>query len=188
MGGDAPGSARQPGVEDDTLADLETPGLGPQRHDFGHHLMAGDVGQGGEGGHGVVDVTGGEVAQDQLGLGSADPGQDRPGEHPVGPGERGVVDLVQAEGDGGQQGLELVGRCRTDFVVSGAAPKTRAFMPRPGLRPVGHGPHAQHEGVEVRRLHLDDRLHVGEVVLELLAVDGVDDAAAISDGGAFGPS
>ena len=66
-----------------------------------------------------------------------------------------------------------VGTGRTS-PLSGRAPKTRAFMTgrRPGL---AHGPHAGHEPVEVPGLHLHDRPHVGNVVLEQVALEALDD-------------
>ena len=106
--GDAPGRAGQPGVEDDALADVEPAGVGAERDDLGDDLVPGDVGQGGEGGHRVVDVARVEVAQHQLGVGPADAREDRPGHDPVGAHEPGVVDVVQAERDAGQHRLELV--------------------------------------------------------------------------------
>ena len=42
----SPGTAGQPGVEQHPLADLETGGLRTERHDLGHHFVAGDVGNG----------------------------------------------------------------------------------------------------------------------------------------------
>src|ERR1700686_1983849 len=41
---------------------------------------------------------------------------------------------------------------------------------------VGHGPHAGHEAVDVPGLHLYHCLHVGDVVLETVAGDGLDNA------------
>ena len=105
---DAAGRAGQPGVEDDPLADVESAGFGTERHDLGDDLVPGHVGKRREGGHRVVDVARVEVAQHELGVGSADAREDRPGDHPVGTDEPGVVDVVQAEGDAGQHRLELV--------------------------------------------------------------------------------
>ena len=106
--GDAAWRAGQPRVEHDTLPDIEPAGLGPERDDLGHDLVPGYVGERGEGGHRVVDVAGVEVAQHELGVGAADAREDRPGHHPVGTDEAGVVDVVQAEGDAGQHRLQLV--------------------------------------------------------------------------------
>ena len=43
--GDAARAAGQPRIEDDTLTDVEAAGLGPERDDLGHHLVAGHVGE-----------------------------------------------------------------------------------------------------------------------------------------------
>ncbi len=59
----------------------------------------------------------------QLGVGAAHPGEDRAGDHPVGMDGMGVVHLVEAEGQGGQPLLELVGRDRPRLVGIGAGPE-----------------------------------------------------------------
>jgi hypothetical protein len=105
---DAAWRAGQPGIEDDALAHVEPAGLGPERHDLGDDFVPRHVGQGGEGGHWVVDVARVEITEHELGVGPADAREDRPGHHPVGTDESGVVDVVQAERDTRQHGLQLV--------------------------------------------------------------------------------
>ncbi len=134
--GDAPRAAGQPGVQHDALADVEAPGLGTERDDLGDDLVAGHVGERGEGGHRVVDVAGVEVTEHELGVGSADAREDGTGDHPVRPRHPGVVDLVQAEGDAGQHRLELVVRSRPDLVLGGRrSEQQRLHEPAPSPRP-----------------------------------------------------
>ncbi len=115
--GDAAWRAGQPGIEDDPLADVEPAGFGAEGDDLGDDLVPGHVGQRGEGRHGVVDVARVEVAEHQLGVGPADAREDRPGHHPVGPHETGIVDVVQAERDAGQHRLQLVVGRRPDLLL-----------------------------------------------------------------------
>src|SRR3954467_14512439 len=55
---------------------------------------------------------------------------------------------------------------------SSASPNTSDFT----ATPPSQARHASEEVVDLRRLELDDRLHVGQVVLERLALDGGDNA------------
>ena len=112
---------------------------GPSGDDLGHDLVPGDVGQRGEGGHRIIDIARVEVAQHQLGVGAADTREDRPGDHPVGPDEAGVVDVVQTEGDAGQHRLQLVLGGGPDLLlVRWCAEEQRLHVPslpgRPGRR------------------------------------------------------
>ncbi len=97
QGLDAAWRAREPRVEDDAVTHLEALGGGAELDDLGHHLVPGDMRERREGGHGIVDVTLAEVAQDELGVGPADARQDRPGDDPVRTGRSGVLDDVEPE-------------------------------------------------------------------------------------------
>ncbi len=113
---DAARCAGEPRVEHHPVADLHPPRLGTELHHLGHHLVSGDVGQRREGGHGVVDVAFAEVPHDEFGVGSADSRQDGSRHHPVGSDHAGVVDDMQAEGQGEQKAVEVVGRLRSPLV------------------------------------------------------------------------
>ena len=97
------------------------------------------------------------------------------GHDPVGTDQPGVVDVVQAEGDARQHRLQLVLRGGPDLLLVGwCAEEQRLHWSVPAwpLRP----------RMPTMKLSMSDvfvsmiGLHVGQVVLELLAVDGVDDA------------
>ena len=110
----------------------------------------------------------------QLGVGAADPGQDRPGDHPVGMDRPGVVQVVEAEGQRGEVLLQLVGRDRAGLVAFGAGPEHEGLHePRPvraGRPPSGRPWTACRP--RTRRspgLHLHHGAHVGNVVLEPVA-------------------
>ena len=120
---DAAGRTRQPGIEDDALADVEPARLGPEGDDLGHHLVAGHVGERRERRHGVVDVARVEVTQHELGVGAADARQDRAGDHPVRPRQARVVDLVQPEGDRREHLLQFVLGRRACLVGRGRGPE-----------------------------------------------------------------
>ena len=109
--------------------DVEPRGVGPERHHLGHHLVPGHVGEGGEGRHRVVDVARVEVAEHELGVGAADPREDGSGDHPIGPDQARIVQLVQAEGDLRQGSLQLVLGGRADLVRIGRGAEEEGLHP-----------------------------------------------------------
>ncbi len=129
--GDAPGGAAQPRVQHHPLANVDTAGGRSESHHLGHHLVARHVGERGEGGHRVVDVPVGEVAEHQLGVRTADPREDRPGDHPVRVDRSGVVEVVEAEGEGGEMLLQVVGGDRAGLVTLGSGPEDECFHDAP---------------------------------------------------------
>ena len=83
QGRDAARRARQPGVEDHPLPDVEALGLRSQLGDLGHHLVPHDLRERAEAAHGVVAVAVTEVEEDLLRVGAADAGEPRAGDEPV---------------------------------------------------------------------------------------------------------
>ena len=72
--------------------------------------------------------------------------------------------------------------------LSGGAPNSSAFTGGPVRRAVvAQGTHADEEAVDVGRLRLDHRLHVGQVVLEAVAGDGIDHGGGDLLGRLLGP-
>jgi len=84
------GSARQPRVEHDALADLEALGLGSERHHVGDDLMAEDLRERREVDHRVVGVHLAPVHEHLFRVGAADAGEPGRGHHPVGQQEAGI--------------------------------------------------------------------------------------------------
>ena len=175
---DAARTAAQPGIEHDPLAHIETPRLGSERDDLGHDLMPGHVGEGREGRHGVVDVARVEVAEHQLGVGAADAREDRLRDDPVGPSQAGLVDLVQAEGGLDQLGLEFVLGGGSDLVLGRWCPEQQCLhdAASPCACCVNDRIPSRNASMS-RGLGLDHRLHVGQIELEAVTVDGIGDAA-----------
>ena len=77
-----------------------------------------------------------EVAEDQLGVGAADAREDRLGDDPVGSGQAGLVDLVQAEGGLDQLGLELVLWRGPNLVLGRRGPEQQCLHVSPPPVPV----------------------------------------------------
>ena len=123
--------AREPRIEDHPVTDLHSLCGGTELHDLSHHLVAGNVGKRGKGGHGVVDVAFAEVSQDEFGVGPADAREDRPGHHPVGTGWPGVVDDVQPERQRRQHALQVVGGLGSHLVGSGCGAEDECPHGRP---------------------------------------------------------
>ena len=108
---DAAGGAGQPRVEHDPLADLEPGGLGAERHDLGHHLVAEHLRERAQAAHRAVAVAV-EVEQDLLGVRAADAGEPRAHDQPVRPQRSGVGHLEQRARRGRQVLRQRVGTGR----------------------------------------------------------------------------
>ncbi len=112
-------TAGQPRVEHHALADVEAPGLWPERHHLGDDFVPRNVRKGREGRHRIVDVARVEVAEHELRVRATDAREDRLRHDPVGPYDVCVVDLVEAERDAGEHRLELVLGGGPDLLLGG---------------------------------------------------------------------
>ena len=81
---DPSGPACQPRIQDDPLADLESPGIGAELGHLGDDLVAEHRRIREERVHGIVPVAFPEILEDVLGVGPADTGQARFRHDPVG--------------------------------------------------------------------------------------------------------
>ncbi len=111
-GVDAARPAGEPRVDDDPLPDIDAGRSGPDVDDLGDDFVAGDVRQRRERGHRVVDVAVTEVAEDELGVGAADTGEDRPRDDPPVSQPR-LVDVVEPERQPVDQVVDVVDRRKT---------------------------------------------------------------------------
>ena len=181
---DAPGGAAQPRVEHHPLADLEAPGLGTQSSTTSATTSCpGTWGREEKAAIGLSMSPSCEVARG--------PAWRRTRRRPTGsdgsPPSRGGWAGRRPSGGGRRAAPPAAPRARR-WAPAGArrgrdGPRRRGpSRPRRVRRPagvgrrVGHRPHGGHEPVEVLRLHLDHGPQVGNVVLEPVAGDAVDDA------------
>ncbi len=121
---DAAGAASQPRVQQHALAYLEPFGLGAEGDDLRHHLMARECA--GSRRTRPSDCRCRrtfEFAEHQLGLRSAHARKQGPGDDPVGTHQRGVVHLLQAEGQGVESAIQFVAGLVPGVVGIGVGPR-----------------------------------------------------------------
>ena len=129
---DAAGPAREPGVQDDALADLDGGDRGADLDDVGHHLVPEHRREGEVPVQRAVAEVVAEVHEDHLGVGAADAGQPRLGDAPVVPERRRAVELLEAHRGPGEPDHEGVGLVRwRPAVAADAVEQTlHSYAPR----------------------------------------------------------
>ncbi len=136
-------SAGQPGIEQDTLADLEALRARPDLGDLPDHLVAHDHRKREVRGQCTVVVGVREVTEDLFRLGTADAGQPGPGHDPVVPGRRGHLAVHQAHRHPGQSGEQPVGGVGRLPLLGADSPQQRLHRRPSSLRRrAGVGPAA----------------------------------------------
>ena len=95
---DAPRTAREPGVEHDTLAHFERRHRRPDLHHVGHHLVTKDRREREVAVERAVAVVVPEVHEDHLGVGAANAGETRLGHRPVVAEQRRPVEFLHPHG------------------------------------------------------------------------------------------
>ena len=127
----AAGAAAEPRIEYHPLTDVEPRGGRSHGHHFGDHLVPRHVRERRERRHRVVHVTGAEVAEDQLGIGTTDPREDGSRDHPVRSHQPGIVHVVQAEGQARQHRFQFIGGGGPDLLRGRRGPKEQRFHGAP---------------------------------------------------------